>query len=149
MGENRDGKRRRMLNGVLQLWNLAPDDKFARVVLDIFGLRNPELDDMSDDEVYGRINDMIEDRMQMIYKTRLHKNPPDVADNISAWMDCSPEDYMRAHTFLDEMKHYVTMLTKREYAQIKEIALHGDLKAARKALETAISDKYGAMARRR
>ena len=141
MGWNEDDNRRKMLKRLLTLWNLVSDNTFAQVISDVFGLNDEALGDRTDEEVFGRMNDLISGRAEMIYKTKLHKNPPAKADNISAWQDFNADDYVRARGFLAEIKGYAGVLTRQEYATIKGQALHGDLDGARRELRKVMDRK--------
>ena len=82
MGRCKDGNRRSLLMRLLHLWNLVPDDTFAQVIIDLFGLKDKSFEHLSDEEVYSMISDAVTGRTTMIYRTRLHKAPPERADNI-------------------------------------------------------------------
>ena len=141
MGYTEDANRRKLVKRLLQLWNMIPDNKLSEVFANVFELDINALPLRTDEEVYSRINDLITGKVEMIYMTRLHKNPPINADNIAAWRDFTADDYARAHKFLDEMKLYVGKLTKQEYATIKGQALHGDVEGARRGLRNVIERK--------
>jgi len=140
MGWNEDANRRRVLRRFLQLWNMVPDNTFAEVVADVFGLQADDMKCKTDEAVFSRINDLISGKADMIYKTKLHRNAPTQADNISAWQDYTSDDYVRARSFLDEIKVHTDVLTRQEYATIKGMALQGDIMAAREGL-TAILER--------
>ena len=137
MGWNDDSNRRTMLRRLLRLWNMVPDNTLAEIISDVFGVTVDEKC-KTDEAVFSRINDLISGRAKMIYKTKLHKNAPRQADNISAWLDYTSDDYVRAHGFLDEIKEYTDTLTRQEYATVKGMALQGDIMAAREELAIAL-----------
>lgn len=150
MGRCKDGNRRSLLMRLLHLWNLVPDDTFAQVIIDLFGLKDKSFEHLSDEEVYSMISDAVTGRTTMIYRTRLHKAPPERADNIYAWRDFTSDDYTRAHTFLDELKQHTDSLTTVQYAAIKKQALDGDVEGARRALVSAVTQsENGKEARQR
>ena len=140
MGWNEDANRRRMLRRFLQLWNMIPDDTFAHVIAQVFKLKSVTLESTSDEEAFARINDVIEGKTSEIYQTKLHMSPPPLADNICAWMDFSPDAYTKAHLFLDELKQYTNILSRGDYANIKRIALCGNLDMAKDELAKIVQE---------
>lgn len=144
MGWNEDTNRRKILRRLLQLWNMVPDNTFAELISDVFSMKAMALDGKTDEEMYGRINDLISGKEEMIYKTKLHRKPPMEADGIMAWRSFTSDDYAKARAFLGEIKGHVDILTRQEYATIKGRALHGDLEGAKRGLKTIIEQKKNA-----
>ena len=141
MAQSRESIRRRMLVRLLCLWNLVPDDSFAKVVSDVFEIKDGAIKLHSDDKVFELINDTIRKKAGEIYQTKLHTTPPTRADNICAWREFSAKDYARAHTFLETLKQYSGVLSTKEYARLKRIALGGNMDAAKDELDKIMQDK--------
>lgn len=140
MGWTDDGNRRKLLRRLLHLWNMVPDDTFSQVISEVFSLKAMALENMGDEQVFSRLNDLIEGKTEMIYLTKLHTVPPPMADNISAWVDFSPNAYAKAHLFLDELKQHVRELSRADYAEIKKLALSSNIDRAKHELARILQE---------
>ena len=129
-------KQYRVINALTALWTLMPNETFGSLVDKTFGSR---LAYMQDFEICECLN-------RAIRETLRAKNPPkkyDTKDSefVQDWRKHKADDYVNANDFLMKLKQYSSMLSRKEYGQIKGMALSGDIDGAGAALAAMINKR--------